>query len=271
MPAGTTLQHFVDTFRKAIGEACSKTFASAWAVAIDDEENGSPSSASPLVCFQSQLSGGLQGNLALQMRSADALRMAQTLLSQPSDISAELKQDHKEAIEKLLRRIAKLVVPSLTGTFGEINLDLRSADLPAWEGISFTLRASESSVGSLPLTLRLSSELCATLSATPPADVPLQTSSGGNQAVAASDANFGRLLGVNLNLRLRFGQCVLPTQVILDMNSGSVIELDREVHRPADLLLGDKVIARGEVVLVDGNYGLRVTEVVDVRQRLVTI
>jgi flagellar motor switch protein FliN/FliY len=54
----------------------------------------------------------------------------------------------------------------------------------------------------------------------------------------------------------------------VELTSGSVIELDRQVQEPADLLLGEKLIARGEVVIVDGNYGLRVTEVADPRQRL---
>jgi flagellar motor switch protein FliN len=48
---------------------------------------------------------------------------------------------------------------------------------------------------------------------------------------------------------------------VLELSSGSVLELDRDVHEPVDLLLKDRVIARGEVVIVDGNYGLRVSEV----------
>jgi flagellar motor switch protein FliN/FliY len=48
---------------------------------------------------------------------------------------------------------------------------------------------------------------------------------------------------------------------ILDLCAGSVVELDQEVQEPVDLLLDGKLIARGEVVVVDGNYGLRVTEV----------
>jgi flagellar motor switch protein FliN/FliY len=58
---------------------------------------------------------------------------------------------------------------------------------------------------------------------------------------------------------------------ILDLNAGSVIELDRDVQEPADLLLGDKIIARGQVVIVDGNYGIRITEVVDAQQRIRTL
>ena len=48
-----------------------------------------------------------------------------------------------------------------------------------------------------------------------------------------------------------------------ELRSGSVIELDKYVQDPAELMLGDRVVARGEAVVVDGNYGLRVTEVVD--------
>jgi flagellar motor switch protein FliN/FliY len=68
------------------------------------------------------------------------------------------------------------------------------------------------------------------------------------------------LLDVNLALALRFGERDLTLREILDLNTGSVIELDRAVEEPAELLLGGKVIARGQVVTVDGNYGIRITE-----------
>jgi len=92
-----------------------------------------------------------------------------------------------------------------------------------------------------------------------------------NSDEAPNEPNLDLLLAVNLNLTLRFGQRVLPLREILDLNAGAIIELDREAQEPADLLLGDKVIARGQVVIVDGNYGLRVTEVVDARQRIGTL
>jgi flagellar motor switch protein FliN/FliY len=48
---------------------------------------------------------------------------------------------------------------------------------------------------------------------------------------------------------------------VLDLNPGSVIELDRKIQEPVDLLLDGKLVARGEVVVIEGNYGLRVTDV----------
>ncbi|MFZ3264108.1 MAG: FliM/FliN family flagellar motor switch protein, partial [Terriglobales bacterium] len=59
---------------------------------------------------------------------------------------------------------------------------------------------------------------------------------------------------------LRFGQRDLTLREILDLSAGSVIELDRHVEEPAELLLGNKVIARGRVVTVDGNYGIQITD-----------
>ncbi len=74
------------------------------------------------------------------------------------------------------------------------------------------------------------------------------------------DKKLGLLLDVNLALTLRFGQRDLTLREILDLNAGSVVELDRHVEEPAELLLGNKVIARGQVVTVDGNYGIKITD-----------
>ena len=73
--------------------------------------------------------------------------------------------------------------------------------------------------------------------------------------------NLKMVMDVELNVSLRFGQRQLPLREVLELASGSVIELDRKVDDPVELLLDGKVIARGEAVIVDGNYGLRVTEV----------
>ncbi len=73
--------------------------------------------------------------------------------------------------------------------------------------------------------------------------------------------NLDLVLGVELSVTLRFGQRLLTLREVLDLTSGSVVELDRHVEEPVELLLEGKVIARGEAVVIDGNYGLRVTDV----------
>ncbi|MGA9527476.1 MAG: flagellar motor switch protein FliN [Terriglobales bacterium] len=90
-----------------------------------------------------------------------------------------------------------------------------------------------------------------TASTPPPAD---------NRAESVDGKNLDLLLDVNLALTLRFGQRDMTLREVLELSSGAVIELDRHVEEPADLLLGDRVIARGQVVIVDGNYGIKITE-----------
>ncbi len=79
------------------------------------------------------------------------------------------------------------------------------------------------------------------------------------------------LLDVELEAALRFGCKELPLGEILDLGPGDVVQLDRNVADPVDLIVGDKIVARGEVVLVNGNFGLRVTEVSSPRKRLESI
>jgi len=84
-------------------------------------------------------------------------------------------------------------------------------------------------------------------------------------AMVSTSGNAGMFMDVELAVTLRFGGRRMPLREVLELNNGSVVELDRQVQDPADLLLDGRVIARGEVVVVDGNYGLRVLEVVSSR------
>jgi flagellar motor switch protein FliN/FliY len=79
------------------------------------------------------------------------------------------------------------------------------------------------------------------------------------------------LLDVELEASLRFGCREMPLGEILDLGPGDVVQLDRHVADPVDLIVGDKIVARGEVVLVNGNFGLRISEVAAPKKRLESI
>jgi flagellar motor switch protein FliN/FliY len=84
-------------------------------------------------------------------------------------------------------------------------------------------------------------------------------------------AGLEMLLDVELEASLRFGCREMPLGEILDLGPGDVVQLDRHVADPVELIVGDKIVARGEVVLINGNFGLRVTEVASPRKRLESI
>jgi flagellar motor switch protein FliN/FliY len=69
------------------------------------------------------------------------------------------------------------------------------------------------------------------------------------------------LMDVQLGMTMRFGAKRLLLREVLDLSPGAVVQLDRKVQEPVELLLDGKLVARGEVVVIDGNYGLRVTDV----------
>lgn len=79
------------------------------------------------------------------------------------------------------------------------------------------------------------------------------------------------LLDIELDATLRFGSRELPLKEILELGAGDVLELDQQVSDPVDLVVGDKIIARGEVVVVEGNFALLVTEVAEPQLRLESI
>ncbi|MGA2921179.1 MAG: FliM/FliN family flagellar motor switch protein [Candidatus Sulfotelmatobacter sp.] len=269
---GTPLQFFMDALRKATGDVFSQALGANWDIEIDTAD-AAPSVEPSALCFQLSSSGALQGNTLIQVGSADALLLAQKFLAEPLDPAAELNQDRKDALEELLRQVAGLAATTLKSLLGETKLEVRNIEPPDWQGVNLRLLASEASSAKLTLEVRISPELLASAPSTKTADT-VPTPATDLEASAASvthEPNFDLLLGVNLSLTLRFGQRVLPLREILDLASGSVIELDHEVQEPADLLLGDKVIARGHVVIVDGNYGIRITEVSDARQRIGTL
>ena len=81
-----------------------------------------------------------------------------------------------------------------------------------------------------------------------------------------SEDRLGAVLDVDLPLVVRFGRTVLPLGSIADLGPGSVIDMGRSPDEPVDLLVGERLIARGEVVVVGGNYGVRITELATGRE-----
>jgi flagellar motor switch protein FliN len=73
--------------------------------------------------------------------------------------------------------------------------------------------------------------------------------------------NIDMLLDVELPISISFGHSEMQLKDVLKLGAGSVIELDKSVNDPVTIIVNHKSIAKGEVVMVDGNYGVRILEV----------
>lgn len=86
-----------------------------------------------------------------------------------------------------------------------------------------------------------------------------------------TENNMERLLDVEMNVTVRFGKAEMPLREVVRFGVGSMIELNRTVDEPVELLVNNSPFARGEVVVIDGYYGVRVTEIGSAEERTQTL
>jgi flagellar motor switch protein FliN len=86
---------------------------------------------------------------------------------------------------------------------------------------------------------------------------------GGDARASHSDERLGLLMDVDLPLIVRLGETQLTLEEVLRLRPGSVIELNRLVNEPVELIVNNRTVAYGEVVVVHENFGLRVTRLAD--------
>jgi len=79
------------------------------------------------------------------------------------------------------------------------------------------------------------------------------------------------LLEVELPVCVSFGRAQLPLRDVLKLTSGSIVELNRTITEPVEVIVNNCVIARGEVVVIEGNYGVRIQQIVSREERLRTL
>jgi flagellar motor switch protein FliN len=78
----------------------------------------------------------------------------------------------------------------------------------------------------------------------------------------AENPNLNLVLDVPMSLTIELGSCQLPMKEVLQLNIGSVVQLDKPADAPVELSVNGKLIARGEVVVVEDRFGVKITEVI---------
>jgi flagellar motor switch protein FliN/FliY len=216
--------------------------------------------------------GSLRGEMTLRVPQTVVLGLGQLFMQEPQDTTVPLKPDHRDALEELLRQAAGLVTTPVSSRWGETQLRVQSAVPPTWSAGARGWLVSTTGAPPVMIEWQLSSALVAALRPAPERpdqerpvqERPVQEkdSPEPNTASATADGKLDLLMDVELDVTLRFSKRSMLLREVMELDAGSVVELDREVQDPADLLLEGRLIARGEVVIVDGNYGLRVLEII---------
>jgi flagellar motor switch protein FliN len=270
------LESFSEAWSKALSQVLGEIAGAPFAASVSPQASTEiPASSAADLWIVAACAGGLRGEMSLRIPPPSVVRLAQTFMSEPADPGAEVTAEHREAVLELFRQAGGLVATSIASLWGEVQIRLEaSATAPSWAAASTVWLREDSST--LWIEIRLSAALMAALRAersdaapatAPGAAEPIAPSLASSPVQPASPApgstavNLDLLMDVELGVTLRFGSRRMLLRDILDLNAGSVIILDRQVPEPVDMLLDGRIVARGEIVVIDGTYGLRITEV----------
>lgn len=270
------LDHYLSLWNKNIAEGLAR-IAGANVSVEPVEASGPPEDPAGLWI---RLFAGKAGEQAFFVAGQDAIRLAKLLLGGAGEPDA-LNQECREAVTQFFEQITTMLpVAEVLGFDGE--LAVSEAEKPAWASAkvaSFRFVSGENTL--LSLRALVSEDFLSALESARkvPEAPPVSEETTAGQAPAQAgkrarpsddprDVNLDLLMDVELDVTLRFGQREMLLGDILKLAAGSVVELDQEVKDPVELLVGNKVIAWGEVVTVDGSYGLRVTGLASREERL---
>lgn len=103
------------------------------------------------------------------------------------------------------------------------------------------------------------------------AEVAAAAAASGGFIGPVNSKTFELLLDVELPVSVSFGRARVPLKEVLKLTTGSIVELNRSIFEPVEVIVNNCVIARGEVVVVEGNFGVRIHQVVSRQERLRTL
>jgi flagellar motor switch protein FliN/FliY len=209
--------------------------------------------------------GALRGEMTLRVPADSGARLAQKFLGESEPPPGEPSAEHKEALEELLRQIAGLAATTLAASAGgEVQFHVAASAAPSWPAAAKACFRTRDEAGTpIAMEIQVSAALATALQ---PVEAPSDQSAAPISPPPpppAVVASYERLMDVGLEVKLRFGSRRMVLRDVLALSAGVVVELDSNVNSPVDLLLDGRIVAQGEVVVVDGKYGLRVTQVLD--------
>jgi len=243
---------FAATLANAISESLEAAIGSPWPLELTDSQEPASRKTQPAQ-IRLKLEGKLRGECFIEFYEPQL----SDLLSKLGSKDAEAAENNgSKALADVISSAAAALTASLSSDYGAITFRVDSVSGLAFGGMFVVPLAVPTDASGAAVLLYFDGQLMDSLAPAPAND---ETDDSGKRLFHPS--NLKLVMDVELNVSLRFGQRLLPLRELLELKSGSVIELDRMVDEPVELLLDGKLVARGEAVIVDGNYGLRVTEI----------
>jgi flagellar motor switch protein FliN len=242
-----------------------------------DREKSVSGAETPCDWLRFRVSGSLQGEQCFRLPEPHAVALAQLLMGDKLDPAAPYSEDYRDALGEIMRQFAGAVATAGKEPLGgEVSFSLEGRTAPDWQAAAESgFSVSNATTPPMELRLQLNAELAAALQraaepiATPsaqPSIPPVEQAEGSGLPSSVS-----LLLDVALEARLCFGERQMLLRDVLECIPGTVVEIHRPIQQPTELWVAGVLMARGEMVIVDGNYGLRITEIANPAERMASL
>lgn len=178
-------------------------------------------------------------------------------------------------LEEDKEKLKELIEPTKTVSFGSYTVKLDEKDAgKLFLVLSARLAGKESKTGTPSGVGRQAENQSVPIAKQekPVRATPVEFEELQPQAMSQQDTGkLELLLDVPLTISVELGRTKMTLKQVLELYNGSIIELDKLTGEPVDVLVNGKIVARGEVVVVDENFAVRITEIVSPRERLTTL
>ncbi len=235
----------------ALAEVCTPV----WAITTAEQSADSTVPAEPAEHYSLTFGERLAGQCVVAVPRADMSLLGLKSVPPGSDPVAGLEACCA-ALESVFLDAAARMADELQPKLGNLSTGVErvtASELSPTRGLILHLAAAE---GTIAMGLFFDPQLVTALEAAHAHSLVDAVIAG-----VPAERNLELVMEVELSVTIRFGQRQLALREVLELASGAVVELDRQVDEPVELVLDGRVIARGEAVIIDGNYGMRVLQV----------
>ena len=254
-------------------------------VELNKEENGESKIklSPPLAKLDVSVDGDMKGHMRVTMATSIATAIGDMMLggegNEKEEMDAEDLDATKEVVSNILSSFSRSLgsqkgMPKLNFTIDSVEYinPTSEIDFKGYDKLFIYNLSVHNSHDNIAFAI--SSELIPIIAeegSTSKKEAEEHTHETKKPSVSMSQeelSNIELIKDVKLPIRVRIGSKKMLLKDVLSMDIGSVIELDQLANDPLEILVGDKVIAMGEVVIVDGNFGVQIGEIGTKRERL---